>query len=191
MVPSFEVTSHLQLEALSLPIRTEIVETLASLGELSIRELGEIMGRKRPVLHFHVDRLVEVGLLRKTGERGEGRKREALYSTPPGHFYVIYDRDDPVNVELTTRYTKNMFSRGLRLLAGAFKTGSIETSGAKRDTYATQMTAWLSPRELAEVNRRIEELHALLQPSQENAGKRLFSLTLGLSPLHPEERDSK
>ncbi len=186
MRESFLITSHEQLATLSLPVRTEIVECVASLGPCSIRELADVMSQKRPVLHYHVDKLVAVGLLIPAGERGTGRRRQQLYSAPGKQVFIVYDRDDPRNVDLTTRYTKNLFTRAYRLLSRAFSSGTVQTSGPERDTYATQMTAWLAKEELVAVNKLIAELHSRLQPTKSSKNKRLYSLTLGLSPLHPE-----
>jgi len=64
--------------------------------------------------------------------------------------------------------------------------GSAVTNGKNRDTHATQMTAWLSNRELAKLNQLVEELRDLMKPSQEIKGKQLLSLTIGLAPLDPK-----
>lgn len=191
MCAAFDIESHEQLEAIALPIRTEIVEVVSYLGPCSIRDLARLMDRKRPLLHFHVAKLVAVGLLLQAGERGEGRRRELLYRTIGGPPYVIYDRDDPFNVEMTIRYSKNILARAQRQLADSFASGAAITDGKHRDTHATQMTAWLSRSELARANRMIEELQKLLKPSKEIEGKQLFSLTLGLAPLRPKGIDDK
>jgi hypothetical protein len=191
MPTGFDIKSHEQLEAMALPIRTEIVEIVSCLGPCSIRDLARIMDRKRPLLHFHVARLVDVGLLSEAGERGEGTRREQLYRTLGGPLFVVYDRDDPFNVEMTVRYSKNVLARAQRQLAKSFSSGAAVTDGKSRDTHATQVTAWLSNSELARVNQLIDELQGLLKPSPKIEGKQLLSLTLGLAPLHPKGVDDK
>jgi len=186
MSGSFKIRSPEQLEAISLPIRTEIVECVACLGPCSVGDLSEIMGQKRPVLYFHVEKLVAAGLLLPDGERGEGRRREITYRTPGTPVYIIYDRDDPHNIELTTRYSKNLFTQIQRQLAKAFASRAAVTNGPSRDTYANQMTAWLSADELSEVNDLIKKLTVLMKPSQPAPGKSLHNLTLGLAPLKPK-----
>lgn len=181
----FRIRSLRQLEALALPVRTEIVESVSFLGPCSVGELARVLGRKRPVVHFHVDKLVDAKLLVKCGERGVGRRRETLYRTPGSPVFVVYDRDDPRNVELTARYSRNMLSRATKLLERALRSRSICTAGPQRDTYVAQMTTWLSDQELAEVNRLIEELHTRLRPSSETEGKKLCSFALVLAPLFP------
>jgi predicted transcriptional regulator len=71
----FDIKSHEQLREMALPIRTEIVEIVSFLGPCSIRELARYMGRKRPALHFHVARLMEVGLLLEAGATESGSVR--------------------------------------------------------------------------------------------------------------------
>jgi hypothetical protein len=182
----YNIRSIRQLEVMALPIRTEIVESVASLGPCSVADLSRVTARKRPALHFHVGKLVEVGLLVEAGDRGEGRNRETLYRTPGFPVYIIYDRNNPKNIEMTTRYSKNLLTQAQRFLARAFRSTTIRTSGRRRDTYVTQMTSWLTAAELVEVNEHIKALHALMRPETAQKGKRLFRLTLALSPLHPE-----
>lgn len=187
MPQPYDVTSLDQLEMLALPIRTEIVETVSFVGPCSVGDMARLLGAKRPVLHFHVGKLLEVGLLQEAGTRGEGRRRAQLYRTPGAPIYVVYDRDDPCNVEITSQYARNMLARAQRLLAQAFASGKATTNGPDRDTYAAQLTAWLSNEEIAEVNGLIERLHEIMRPAETIAGKQLLSLTLGLAPLHPGE----
>jgi hypothetical protein len=185
-VGQFDIKSHEQLREMALPIRTEIVEIVSFLGPCSIRELARYMGRKRPALHFHVARLMEVGLLLEAGDRGEGRRRESLYRTVGAPLYMVYDRDDPLNVDMTIRYSKNILSRAQRQLADSFSSTRAVTDGPERDTHATQMTAWLSKSELARLNKILGELGDLLKPSDKIEGRKLYSLTLGLAPIDPK-----
>jgi len=186
MSSAFDIKSHEHLAAMALPIRTEIVEIVSNLGPLSIGDLSRLMDKKRPLLHFHVSKLLAIGLLLGAGERGDGRSRELLYRTPDGPLYVVYDRNDPINVEMTARYSKNILARAERQITKSFSLGSAVTNGKNRDTHATQMTAWLSNRELAKLNQLVEELRDLMKPSQEIKGKQLLSLTIGLAPLDPK-----
>ena len=181
----FDIKSHEQLRAMAEPIRTEIVEIVSFLGPCSIRQLARYMGRKRPALHFHVARLMEVGLLLEAGDRGEGRQREMLYRTVGAPIYMLYDREDPLNVDMTIRYSKNILSRAQRQLASSFSSGRAVTDGPERDTHATQMTAWLTKSELARLNKTIAKLDDLLKPSDKIEGRELYSLTLGLAPVNP------
>ena len=57
----FRIRSLVQLQTVALPVRTEIVESVSFLGPCSVRDLSRILGRKRPALHFHVLKLLEVG----------------------------------------------------------------------------------------------------------------------------------
>ena len=187
MPKPYDVRSLQQLQMLALPVRTEIVETVSCLGPCSVGDVARLLGAKRPAIHFHMRKLVRVGLLIEAGTRGEGRKRETLYRTPGFPIYVIYDRDDPQKVAITSMYVRNMLARSQRLLAQSFESGKFTTNGPLRDTYATQLTAWLSGDDLIELNRLLEKLTELLRPSEAIEGKKLHCLTLGLSPLHPKE----
>lgn len=177
-----------QLESLALPIRTEIVESVSFLGPSSVAEMARVTGQKRPAVHFHVRKLMEVGLLLEAGARGEGRRRQTLYKTPGTPVYAVYDRNDPANVELIAQYARNILSRAGRLLAAAFARGTRTPGGPRRETYATQRTSWLDAEGLAEVNALIEEIEGRMLPSSETSDRRLFSLTLTLSPVPTEEK---
>lgn len=132
-------------------------------------------------------KLVDVGLLLEAGERGEGRRRETLYRTPGSPVLVQYDPDDPRKVELTSRYARNMLSRSRRLLERALESGAARTSGAARDTYVAEMTAWLSDKDLAAVNRLITQLHRRLRPAPRRKGTKLCRFALALTPVFPGE----
>jgi DNA-binding transcriptional ArsR family regulator len=181
----YDILELAQLEALTLPIRTEIMETVSYIGPCSVSDLARHLGAKRPVLHFHVRKLLDTGLLLEAGTRGEGQRRENLYRTPGTPMYVVYDRDDPENVAITTQYARNILARAQRLLAQAFESGRICTGGDGRDTYAAQLTAWLTDEELATVNELIEQLHEVMKPSEPSDAKRLHTLTLALAPIRP------
>ena len=69
-----------QREALTSPLRLEILGQFTGPAPLSVRDLAERMGRTPHSIYYHVHLLARVGLLREVGTRSGGAGRsEALY----------------------------------------------------------------------------------------------------------------
>lgn len=181
-----KIRSNEQLEALVLPLRGEIMDTVGALGPLSVAEIAESLGKRRPAVHYQVNYLVELGLLFPAGTRGEGRKQEALFRTEGRLIAVVFDKDDPKNVELTVACVKRALGRAQRLLAKAFTWPGVRTRGPKRNTHSSQLTCRLDPDQLAEVNECLDRLRALCSPATLREEGELHLLTIALSPLEPQ-----
>lgn len=182
-----KVRSNEQLEALVLPLRGEIVDTVAALGPLSVAEVARHLGKRRPAVHYQVNHLLELGLLLPAGTRGEGRKSEALFKTPGRSIGVVFDAKDPKNVEFTVACVKRALSRAQRVIAQAFTWPGIKTKGPGRNTHSSQVTCRLDAKQLAEVNECIDRLHALCAPTTLQAEGDLYLFTLAVSPLQPKD----
>ena len=74
------IEGEAQRRAIASPLRLEILGYFAAGRPLSVKEIAERMGRPATAIHYHVRLLEESGLLEKTGERRDGRRREAEYS---------------------------------------------------------------------------------------------------------------
>lgn len=186
----FVVTDPHQMEALSLPIRTEIVEMVAYLGPCSIRELAEMLGRKAPALTYHVRFLEERGLLLEAGTRGEGRNREVVYQVPGQPFLVgLDDPSDTRKVDLIGRYTRNMLRRAERALLRALPRGR---RGLWRNGPAPfmlrQHTCWVDEEKLARIHEHVAAIAELTQPSPPQEGDHLFLVTVTISSLDTPQR---
>jgi predicted transcriptional regulator len=72
--------SREQRDALTSPLRLEILGQFTEPTPLSVRDLARRMGRTPHSIYYHVHLMARVGLLREVGQRREGGGRsEALY----------------------------------------------------------------------------------------------------------------
>ena len=69
------VEDEAQRDALTSPVRQEILEHLVQIGPSSVRDLADRLERTPHALHYHVRRLLEVGLIAHTGSSKSGRRR--------------------------------------------------------------------------------------------------------------------
>jgi len=186
----FVVTDPHQMEALALPIRTEIVEMVAYLGPCSIRELAEMLGRKAPALTYHVRLLEERGLLLEAGTRGEGRSREVVYRVPGQPFLVgLDDPSDARKVDLIGRYTRNMLRRAERALLRALPRGRRGLWREGPPPFALrQHTCWVNAEKLERIREHVAAIAELTEPSPPGDDEHLFLVTVTISPLDTGSR---
>ena len=82
-----------QREALTSPLRVEILGQFTGPTPLSVRDLAERMGRTPHSIYYHVHLMARAGLLREVGRREGGGRSEALYQ--PVRNRVALEAADP------------------------------------------------------------------------------------------------
>jgi hypothetical protein len=171
------------IRAIRSPVRQEILDKAQALGPFSIAELAHVVGRPADGLYYHVKALLAVGLLQPAGERGAGRRREALYQTPAPEdgLWLVYDPTDPANVGAVNGVVGGMLRLTERSFAAAFRPGAV-CAGPYRDLWAVRNEGWLTDDELREVNRTLARLRELFAAPRRE-GSRLHALTFVLTPM--------
>lgn len=183
------IEGEAQRRAFSSPLRQEILGYFAAGRSLSVREVAELMGRPPSGIHYHVRLLVQSGLLIKSGERREGRRREAEYSLAadaiavPSHSQSSDEGENSLALETMA----SAFRMAERDMEAALSGGTARSEGDDRNFYAIRTHLRLSRREMAELNRRLDALLGVVlesirraEPSDEDE---FVSLTLALVPL--------
>lgn len=77
-----------QREALTSPVRLELLEHLGAIGPASVRDLAARMSRSPHSLHYHVRIMEEAGLLRRTGTVKSGPRDEALFDVVANRYEI-------------------------------------------------------------------------------------------------------
>ncbi len=80
------VTEEAQRQALTSPVRIEILEHFVASGPASVRELAEQMNRSPHAIHYHVRNLLEVGLIAKVDTQKSGKRDQAVYDAVAEQF---------------------------------------------------------------------------------------------------------
>ena len=177
-----------QHRAFSSPLRQEILSYFTAGRALSVREVADRMGRPPSSIHYHVRLLAQSGLLEKSGERREGRRRETEYSMVADAIAVpapsaSSDGESTLAVDTMAR----AFRMAERDIEAALSEDAARREGEDRNFYAIRTHLRLSRQELAELNRRLDALLAVvlesIQRAQPQDDDEFVSLTLALTPL--------
>lgn len=179
----YQVERLAELRALASPVREEIVGRLSAMGRASIGDVARALGRKPQALYPHFRVLEELGLVRAAGERPTARRPEALYETPGRHMRMVYDPASPARREALSRNVAASLRRSERALREALESEDAVTRGPRRDTYWLSHSAWVTGDELAEINRHVDAILALLGRAEPEEGTELQAVSVALHPI--------
>ena len=177
-----------QRDALTSPLRLEILGQFTGPKPLAVRDLAERMGRTPHSIYYHVHLMTRIGLLREVGRREGGGRSEALYQ--PTRNEVALDAADPEAGLAIRRTMGAAFRMAERDLEAALESapGDPRLLGMRGHFRAT-------PRVLQQVRHHLQAALEIVQrEARRGAGRKqgpLYSLTLALLPLRgrnqPEE----
>jgi len=188
----YVITRHDQLATIVSPVRQEILDVMARLGVASLAEIAAILGRPADGLYYHVRALLRVGLLQPAGLRraggGAGGRSEALVRAAASEFALQYAGSPPKEARAATAIVGSMLRLGTRdFRRGLLDPGNV-LNGPGREVWALRSTGWLSRAEVAGVNRRIRALNQAVRVPGQGKGKRLYAVTILLTPLDRKPR---
>ena len=178
-----------QIAALASPARQEVVDAAVASGAFTIAQLARRLGRPADALYFHVRHLERVGLLRRVGERGNGRERAAVYDLPGRPVSLRYGAP-----ALRSRRVGPVVDGILRLarrdVRRALGRPDTVVEGPARDLWGARARGWLDRRELERANRLLAQLLLLVNSGAPRAGATPVALVFALTPLEaqPESR---
>lgn len=178
--PTRRPATRKQREALTSPLRLEILGQFTGPRPLSVRDLAERMGRTPHSIYYHVHLMTRIGLLRQVGRRDGGGRSEALYQ--PAVDEVALEAADPEAGLAIRRTMAAAFRMAERDLEAALESapGDPRLLGMRGHFRAT-------PRVLRQVRRHLQAALEIVQrEARRGAGRQpgpLYSLTLALLPL--------
>ncbi len=180
-----------QLEVLAAPATFEVFEALQAAGPATVAELGPRLGRKPNSLHYHIRKLVGLGMVEQVDTRRSGARTEALYDVTAD---VFTGPPVPKNTQLR-KATVDAVASILRLASrnyarAAQRPGTLTQTGRHRNILAHRQKAWLTKRELAEVNRHLEALSRIFITNQGTQRGTLCALTMVLTPVRQDSHSS-
>ncbi|MCP4895373.1 MAG: helix-turn-helix transcriptional regulator [bacterium] len=181
----YEMTDLAQIEALTSPIRGEIVDLVDLLGASSIAEIAAVMGRPVDSLYYHVRKLLEVGLLVETEKRKAVRQTESVYDVPGRPMHVEYKATQIDFVHALIRSISGMLRLAGRDFNAAFEKRLIRDSGQGRNVIHSRALGWFTDQEIAQIRAQIQETIAGFRSSTKcrTKGSHLYALTTILVPL--------
>ena len=176
-----------QLEALVSGVRQDIVDTLASTTESSVRELSRHLGMRPSALYYHMTELERVGLVSRHPSGLDGTRSSATYSACEPRLEIEYRLDDEENRSVLARIARSIlrlarrdFERGLRDPAAIAK-------GPTRNLWAARGKAWLSEADLERANELLAELSEIFSQKPRTDGT-LCAITWVVTPTADRSR---
>lgn len=182
------ITEPRQIRALVSPVRQEIADALHSAGPLSISQLANMLGRPADALYFHIRLMERVGLLSRVGEVPTGRRAGALYDVIARPLRIYYDTARPTVGRAIIKVSGSMMRLAHRDFARAFKDGLVKPEGEHRNTWSGRAKGWVTPDELAEINRCWKRVLGILQDARPREGAQLHAATFVMTPVREKTR---
>jgi len=177
-----------QLRAILPPVRVEIVERLKNRTPQSIAELAQLMDYRPNALTYHVNRLVEAGVLVNEKTRRTNGRTEALYRLSHERLAVA------AQVGQKAQFLTAAVSAGLRLaqreLAAAIEHGFFEHS-CTPVTPGQRMRARLTKSDEKAVHRKLKEIQNIFASRRDMRSGKPFTFTCLLIPLSENKKSER
>lgn len=192
-----KIENQAQLKALAEPIKAQIVESLISKGELSVRAMADCLGFSAPRLHYHVRRLEELGLIAVSGQRQVGNLVERIYRAAARDFVVdsrLLGQGSGENLETAAAATFAVAEADMqRSIAARAAEKARDPGSPQRWFAATRRVLRMGPDRAKALQERLEAFLAELDAYDEGLaggsdgsgkadGTDAYALTLGFSP---------
>jgi DNA-binding transcriptional ArsR family regulator len=188
--PARTLVSRLdQMSALASPVRLELIDALARMGQASLAELAQALGRPADGLYYHVRALQKVGLVRPAGSRTRAGRREAVVRSTAREYALRYAAMPAAHARAVNGIVAGIMRLGARDFRRALATGTNRVEGPARDLWALRATGWLTRADLADANRRMRQLKTAV--SRPGPGGRLYAITILLTPVDHPARASR
>ena len=162
--------------------RHDLLDKLAAVGPLSIRELAPLVGASAASLYHHVGKLLKVGLVLQVGERTVKRKKEKVYGTLAPRMRLSRSYANPANRAVVDKLAAGL----MRQIERDFRRGSRSPfayfTGSRRNIGLARLVGAPSRQELARINGLFEHIAEILWASAGRKGP-LVSVAWSLAPV--------
>jgi hypothetical protein len=182
----FFIRTKAQLAAIASPARQEILDGVQALGASPIAAIAGLLGRPADSLYYHVRTLERLGLLVRVGVRRNGRREEAVYDVPHRPLRIRYEPGDAANRAGVTRAVASAVRLSLRDFNRAMESGGFVPDGPHRNAWGGRTKGWLTPAQLAAVNKHLKQIHDIVaRPGhpRRQRGSQLHSFAWVLAPV--------
>lgn len=184
------ITSSAAFEALTSPLRQELIDTLQACGgEAAAGELAEQLGRPVDGLYYHLRLLVTCKLIVETQARNAAGRLERRYRIAlpgEGQLRLAYRPEQPRDAAALRKVVAGM----LRIAGRDFNDAldgeageQLVVEGERRELWAARSKGWVSEDDLIEINRLLAQLHVLLEQPRDERRTHLTSLCFVLAPV--------
>ncbi|MDX9911756.1 MAG: helix-turn-helix domain-containing protein [Phycisphaerales bacterium] len=188
----FLIREPRQVRALASPVRQEVLDVLMHAGALPAGEIAERMGVAPDGLYFHLRLLERVGLVRRAGSTGAGRREAALWDVPGRPMVLDYEHGSSTASSRVRRLSPPLDAI-LRLtrrdVRRALARDQASFSGPRRDVWVARFRGKVSPSELEEINALLAQAAEIVRGARGGPGSRSVALTFALLPTVESRAD--
>lgn len=188
---TFDITDRRQIEALSSPLRQEIVDALGQHGAMTIHALGELLERAPDGLYYHVRQLVALGLLREAGSVPSGGREAMRYDLAGRPMRIVHRAGDAPQLDAVKRSITALLRVGGRDAHKALDAGIVRVDPSAPEFFGMRARTWLDEAELARVRELLQELARVIGEAKNKRRGRSYSLTFLLTPLVPPRQGAQ
>lgn len=178
-----------KIRLLSSVLRQEIVDTILVSGPSSVSDLAQELARPADSLYYHIHKMEKGGILTRHSVRKTLRRDEILYEVAADRLPFRYDTSDPENREMVHKSVSSM----LRVMTRDFERGltfdNAVTEGSAQNIRGSRFKAWLSEKEIEDVNGHLSSIVDLLTHSKRARDRRLHAFAFVMTPL--EEKPAR
>lgn len=180
----YAVRSPKTWEAMIAPARAEVIESLRSIGEGSIREIAAMTGRPAPTLYPHVRMLMKLGIVVERGERKTERRPERVYGLVAADFTPSFAQASPKALNRCAQRTAEGVLRSTeRAFRAAAKAGALDMRDGHRDHALMHELLWLTPDDLEQVRALLRRLKAIATRRKKPGRGALYMATASIVPV--------
>ena len=171
------------IRALASPVRLAILDSLDALGPCSAAEVAAVVGLKADAVYYHLRTLQKLALV---SSKSDGRA--ATFDVVSRPLALTYSRKGATE-SAVTKVAGAMLRAALRLFSRAFSTTAV-LNGSRREVWAAQRFARLTPRQLERLNRLLNDVLELLAEARNDGDGKLYAVTFVLAPATSRESGS-
>jgi hypothetical protein len=139
----------------------ELLEHLRQAGAASVGDLARLTGRPAPALHYHVNLLHRVGLVRVARRRATGKRGESLFELTAERFALV--SRDAASRRSALRMVAATLRMAQREAARALASASVRSAGRARNLHLRRLRAPLGAAARAELNRLLDAVERVFE----------------------------
>ncbi|MGZ6048567.1 MAG: helix-turn-helix domain-containing protein [Phenylobacterium sp.] len=186
--------SPAQLEALTAPVRHDILDRLIAKGPMAVAEIAAALGRERTAIYHHLRQLEAVGLVEAMAPSppsSEPGRPSLRYKAVARVLVATVASQDPANRPLVARLVRAAADQAARDFEKGLASPARTSEGPARNHTFFRAVIAPSPERLARINALLRELEAVALETDPEPGP-LVSIAWIAAPLaKPRRRGSK
>lgn len=179
----FIVRTDAEWNAISSPVRVEILVFLLTTGPCAIRELASLMNRPADALYHHMRQLVGAGIVTEVGLRKVGTQTEAIYRTAGKEITIDRNIARKRTRDRSLRLFRTMLQHAKRTVEAAIDSGRAIMEGPQQNFRLNWRISWLDDQQLSAIKRHQAAIDEILQQGMQQRQGQLMAHLTYLTPV--------